>query len=441
MYLQIVDAARSKYATSFPLSPLPPMALVKQMLPADHIPRPRNEVRQRLLDAGLAQKLKPGARIAITAGSRGIGGFVELLAGIADAVRSAGGDPFVIPAMGSHGGATPEGQVEILRRLGLDERSVGASVRATMETVKLGVSENGAEAHLDRYAAGADGIIVLGRTKTHPESANELASGLLKMCTIGLGKQTGAQQAHSHKLWESVRSVPKIQLEKAKILFGVAVVENGYRQPMVIEVVPPAYGAFLEADKRLLLVAKRHLAKIPFEKLDLLIVDELGKNISGAGMDPNVIGHRNGSGGKGAPEICRIVVLSLTHPSLGNGLGIGQADFTTQRFVSEFDPAVTYTNLLTATEPGGDTGEGAVPPFLGSDCEAIQVALFSSLAGAAPRVCRIRNTAALDELWVSEALQDEVKRNPKLTVAGNLHPLRFRHGGQLSEGNISDGCY
>ena len=203
-----------------------------------------SDVRQKLLDSGLRDKVKPGNRIAITAGSRGIGGFVELLSGIADAVKSCGGEPFIIPAMGSHGGATAEGQAEILHRLGVNEQSAGAPIRATMETHELGPAENGAVAHVDRFAAEADGIIVLGRTKTHPESVGELASGLLKMCTIGLGKQTGAHQAHSHGLWDSVRAVPKVQLAKSKILCGVAVVENGYRQPCAIEVVPPVLRRF-----------------------------------------------------------------------------------------------------------------------------------------------------------------------------------------------------
>ena len=205
-------------------------------------------------------------------------------------MKSCGGEPFIIPAMGSHGGATAEGQAEILHRLGVTEQSAGAPIRATMETHELGPAENGAVAHVDRFAAEADGIIVLGRTKTHPESVGELASGLLKMCTIGLGKQIGAHQAHSHGLWDSVRAVPKVQLAKSKILCGVAVVENGYRQPCAIEVVPPSYDAFLEADMRLLKLAKAHLARIPFDELDLLIVDELGKTISGGGMDPNIIG-------------------------------------------------------------------------------------------------------------------------------------------------------
>jgi hypothetical protein len=300
-----------------------------------------------------------------------------------------------------------------------------------METHALGPSENGAVAHVDRFAAEADWIVVLGRTKTHPESAGELASGLLKMCTIGLGKQVGAHQAHSHGLWESVRAVPKVQLAKAKVLCGVAVVENAYRHPCAIEVVPPSYDAFLEADMRLLRLAKSHLAQIPFDDLDVLIVDELGKTVSGGGMDPNIIGHWRNSDAPHVPNYRRIVVLSLTYPSLGNGLGIGMADFTTRRFVEAYDPAVSYVNLLTASEPGGNTREGPMPLALNSDREAAEVALFSSLAGAKPRVCRIKNTALLDEVWVSEGLLDEVKSNPKLTLLADPKPLPFDQAGNL----------
>ena len=405
----------SRPAMPLPRLRLPKMARVRQNLPGDHIPDVHADVRQKLLSSELRVRVRSGHRIAITAGSRGIGAFVELLAGAADAVRSLGGEPFIVPAMGSHGGATPEGQAEILRLLGVNESSAGAPVRATMDTHELGASENGAIAHVDRFAAEADGIIVLGRVKTHPESAAELASGLLKMCTIGLGKQIGAHQAHSHNLWDSVRAVPKLQLARTKILCGIAVVENGYRQPCAIEVVPPTYDAFLEADMRLLNIAKQHLSHIPFDELDLLIVNELGKTVSGAGMDPNVIGHWRNSDAPHHPNFKRIAVLSLTPASLGNGLGIGMADFTTRRFADAYDPAVTYVNLLTASEPGGNTREGPLPMALGSDREAVEIALFSSLPGDRPRVCRIKDTASLDDLWISEALIDEA-RNSKLSV-------------------------
>jgi len=416
----------------FPRQALPPLARVGQRLSSDHIGDVRRETHQRLTQSGLLQGLRPGARVAITAGSRGIGGFIELLSGIIDAIKSAGGKPFIIPSMGSHGGATAEGQAEILRRFGVTEDSLRAPIRATMNTFHLGTSETGAVAHLDNFAADADGIIVLGRVRTHPENTMGIASGLLKMVTVGLGKQAGAQEAHSHGLWESVKAVPKLTMGKAKILCGVSVVDNAFHQPVEIEVVPPQYEAFKESDERLLEVSKPHVAKIPFQQLDLLIVDELGKNISGTGMDLNIIGAWRLNGGRHEPDFRRIVALSLTHTSLGNGLGIGFADFTTERFMQEYDPGVTYVNVLTATEPGSvNTFEGHPPLALPSDREAIEVALFSSLAGPRPRVCRIKNTAMLDEFWVSEALLEEVSQNERLTITQSPAVLPFNDSGNL----------
>lgn len=392
----------------------------------------RGTTRQKLMSAGLREKVSGGARIAITAGSRGMGGFKEILSGIVDAIKEAGGEPFIIPAMGSHGGATAEGQTEILKRLGVTEDTVGAPVRATMHTHALGTTDTGAIAHLDDIAAQADGIIVLGRTKTHPENAAGVASGLLKMVTVGLGKQAGAQEAHTHGLWPSVREVPRLTMAKANILFGVAVVENAFRQPVIIEVVPPSYDAFKESDERLLEAARPHVAKLPFQQLDLLIVDELGKNISGTGMDLNVIGDWRMKGGAREPDFQRIAVLSLTPESLGNGLGIGLADFTTRRFMDEYDARVTYVNLLTATEPNAmNTREGPLPLALLSDSEAIGVALYSSLASVNPRVCRIKSTACLDELWVSEALLEEVREDETLSILEQPSPLEFNATGNL----------
>jgi hypothetical protein len=385
-----------------------------------------------LLAAGLRDRIKPGSRIAITAGSRGMGGFVELLQGIVDAVREAQGQPFLIPAMGSHGGGVAEGQSAILNRLGVTEESVGAPIQATMETLALETAENGAVAHLDKIAAEADGIIVLGRVKTHPEYDPRIASGLLKMVTVGLGKQAGAQEAHNHGLWDSVLAVPRVTMQTARIVFGVAVVENGFRRPVEIEVVPPTYEAFHDADVRLLEIARAHIATLPFEHLDVLVVDELGKNISGTGMDLNIIGRWRGSGGPRLPDFRRIVVLSLTEPSLGNGLGIGLADFTTQRFADAFDRDVTYVNLMTATEPGTmNTREGLLPLALPSDRDAIEMAVYSSLAEGAPRLCRISNTGDLHRFWVSEALADEVRQNPKLTLTEPSAPMPFDAAGNL----------
>ncbi len=415
----------------YPRKTLPPMSRIRRNLNSFHLPDPRREVRQQLLGLGLRSRISPGARIAITAGSRSMGGFLDLLAGVVDAVKEAGGQPFIIPAMGSHGRAVAEGQIEILRLLGVTEEAAGAPIRATMETQTLGQAKNGAIAHIDQLAAEADGVIVLARTAIHPESNEKLASGLLKMCVVGLGKQHGAQEAHRHGLWESVRQVAAITVARSKILFGVSVVENVFRQPVVVEVVPGDYDAFLKADERLLETAKEHAAKLPFRQIDLLIVDEIGKTVSGSGMDLNVIGHYRATGKqrRGEPEIGRIVVLSLTPASLGNALGIGLADFTTRRLMDAYDPDATYINLLTATEPGSTTNEGGLPLALESDREAAEVALYSALPHKAPRVCRIADTARLNEMWVSEALLKEMGEN--ITIAERLRDLPFDAAGNL----------
>jgi len=417
---------------SYRIREVPPLAAVRQKLRTDRIDDPRADVRIKVTDSGFLNNVTSGKRIAVTAGSRGMGGFVPLLGGICDAIRTKGGDPFIIPAMGSHGGAKADGQVEILKLLGVDEHDIGAEIRATMDTNDLGRSDTGAAAHLDVIAAEADGIIVLGRTKTHPENREGIASGLLKMTTVGLGKQTGAQEAHTHKLWDSVRAVPKITLAKAPIICGVAVVENALREPAVVEVVPPTYEAFKEADERLLEVSKQYSADLPFEKLDLLIVDKLGKDISGTGMDLNVIGNWRMNGGEQKPDFRRIVVLSLTKGSLGNGLGIGMADLTTQRFVDEFDWQTTYVNLFTATEPDAmNTREGQLPLALATDRDAIEAGLFSSLASQNPLICRIKSTAELDEFWISEGLREEVERSDSLSLLTDFKPLPFDQKGNL----------
>lgn len=413
-----------------PRLPAPRFARVRQALPTERLADPRRTCRERLLPL-LRERVRPGHRIGITAGSRGIGGFQDLLNGAIDAVRALRAEPFILPAMGSHGGATADGQAAILHRLGVDEERVPAPLRATMETVELGAAPNGGRVHLNRAAAEADGVIVIGRVKTHPESAGELASGLLKMATIGLGSQAGAQQAHSHGLWESVVQFAGVLLAKAPILAGVVVVENAFRQPLVIEALPPSFAAWHEADRRLLKVAKAHLATLPVAQLDLLVVDELGKNHSGAGLDPNVIGRWRVDGGPKRPNYRRIAALSLSPESLGNGIGAGLCDFVTRRFAEDYDPHVTYVNVLTATEPDNSPHEGPLPLALDSDRAAIEVGLYSALAGASPRVVRIRNTNDLAEFEASEALMPELREQPRLSVLSEPEPLPFDAAGNL----------
>jgi hypothetical protein len=406
------------------------MCRVRQRLDERHVADIAGTVIKKLRAAGIANAVKPGARIAITAGSRGIGGFSELLQGIIAAVRECRAEPFLVPAMGSHGGATADGQRELLMRLGVKPNELGAEIHSRMETLCLGDSATGAKAHFDRIAHECDGVIVLGRVKTHPENTEGIASGLLKMVTIGLGKQVGAQEAHSHGLWESVKAVPRLALATGKVLFGVAVVENAFRQPAVIEVASGNYDQFYDVDERLLKKAKRYFAKVPFDALDVLVVDEIGKNVSGTGMDLNVIGPWRIKGGKKKPDYKRIVALSLTPGSMGNGLGIGLADFTTERFMRDYDWRATWINLLTATEPNArNTVEGQTPIALKSDREAIETALYSCLS-ASPRVCRIQNTGLLHEFWISETLLQEAQEKGLEIVEGPAD-AQFDNAGNL----------
>ena len=410
---------------------LPPIAPVRQALPPDHLEDVPGEVRRRLEQAGLPQLLKRGQRVAITAGSRGMGGFLEILQAVVAAVKACGAEPFLIPAMGSHGGATAEGQADILRSFGVTEESVGCPIRATMETVVLGTAANGATVHFDRYAYEADATIVLGRCKTHPTLHEGNGSGVLKMTTIGLGKQAGAEEAHAHGLAQSVQEVPKVALAKGNVLLGINVIENGCRQPYHVEVVKP--DDFWDADRRGLAVVRPFVARVPFERLDLLVVHYIGKNISGGGMDPNVVGFFRAEGkGEWLPNFTRIVALDLTEETQGNALGVGQADCTTRRLVDKIDYRATYMNMLTASGKGTRLVEAAVPIALDTDREAIEVALRSAVPDGPPRICWIKNTDELSNLWVSEALLPEAHQNPQLEVRGDPRPWPFDDQGTLA---------
>ncbi len=413
-----------------PRMELPAIVKIRQALPPDHIADIAADVQRQLDAAGLKSMLSADQSVAITAGSRGMGGFQEILAAIVAAVKACGAEPFLIPAMGSHGGATAVGQVAILHGYGITEESIGCPIRATMETVCLGTAENGAAVHYDRYAYAADATIVVGRCKTHPILHEGNGSGVLKMTTIGLGKQTGAQAAHAHGLAESVQCVPKVALAKGNVILGVNVVENGYRQPYHIEVVPPQ--DFWAADRRCLELARAFVARVPFAALDVLVVSFIGKNVSGGGMDPNITGLWRAEGaGARVPDFKRIVVLDLTGETQGNALGIGQADFTTRRLVAKIDHHATAINMLTAASRDGRLIEAAIPLALESDREAIEVALRAAVPEGPARICWIKNTDELGEFWVSEAVLPDVHQNPQLAVLGEPMPWPFDAVGNL----------
>jgi hypothetical protein len=411
----------------------PEMIRIRQVFDAPRV-ESIEETLDRELDAVRAGDLiKPGARIALTAGSRGVAHIDRILKHLVQAVRRKGGNPFLIPTMGSHGGGTSEGQVEVLRSLNVTEETVGAPILSSMDVVEIGRSRFGFPVMVDRFASEADGIIVVNRIKPHTEFEGPIESGLMKMMAIGMGKHRGCLEVHKQTVHYGYREViPEIGgviLAKLPVLFGVGIVENLYDETAVIQAVLPS--RFAEEEKELLALAKRLMARLPFEKIDVLVVDEMGKNVSGTGMDTNVIGRIMFIGEREPekPRITRIVVLDLTEAAHGNGVGIGLADYTTRRLVGKLDPGVTAINAITAMTPE----KGRIPIALPTDREAVDAAL-STIGAVLPREARIvhiKNTLELGELEVSNALLPELTGRADLKVVKDLGSLGFDEAGNI----------
>jgi hypothetical protein len=370
---------------------------------------------RRELSPKIRGSVKAGSRVAITAGSRGIAHYPEILATVVDEVRKAGGEPFLIPAMGSHGGATPHGQVEVLRSLGVTEETVCAPIISSMEVDEVGVLK-GTPVYVDRNALRADGVIVVGRVKPHTDFKGAIESGLMKMVAIGLGKQKGAEMIHWH-LYEGyhelIPAAARLIMSKVNIVAGLAVLENASHEIAKVKALLPE--EFEAEEPRLLEEAKELLARLPFGDIDVLIVEEMGKNVSGVGMDTNVTGRfwMPSESDPRAPRIRKIVVLDLSEETHGNAIGMGLADFITRRFFEKIDYDSTYVNCLTQ----GSSETGKTPIWLPSDRDAIETALRICGPIDAPnaRVVRIRNTMELEQLWVSESLAKEIKKKPELS--------------------------
>jgi len=372
------------------------------------------EIRLQLNSKGLAKKIRTGQRIAITAGSRGIANIPAILRTVVEEVNAAGGEPFLIPAMGSHGGATPHGQVETLRSLGITEESVCAPIISSMEVDKIG-EIGGTPVYVDRNAFKADGIIVVGRIKPHTDFKGEIESGLMKMMAIGLGKQKGAEMIH-HNLYEGYHTLlpaaARLIMEKAPILMGLALLENARHETVKVVALEP--NEFEAAELKLLKEAKGLLARLPFKELDVLVVEEIGKNISGVGMDTNVTGRfwMPGESDPDAAKIDKIVVLDLSEETHGNAIGIGLADLTTRRVFDKIDYPSTYVNCLTQ----GTCTTGKVPIWLPNDRDAIDTALrvIGPVDRSRVRMMVIKNTQELEHIWISESLAEVVKKDKKL---------------------------
>jgi hypothetical protein len=372
--------------------------------------------------------------VAITAGSRGISGIGRIVGATARAVRSLGFDPFVVAAMGSHGGGTASGQAALLEELGVTETSAGCPIRSSMETVILGTNAFGLPIHLDRNAYEADGIILLNRIKPHTSFTGQYESGLLKMLSIGLGKRQGAAQVHKLGLPGLRRLIPEVGrflLEKAPVALGVAILENAHEETARIVAVEPE--DILAEEPKLLDEARELMARLPFDQIDALVVGELGKNYSGTGLDPNVIGRQRVETMPDLPRpvITRLAVLDLSHETRGNALGIGLADLTTERLVRGIDPTPMRVNSLTSNF----LTRARVPLALPTDREVIATAIDTCwrIDAEQARMVLIPNTLELTTLWVSKALKTEVDSHPELSFESDFRAIPFDEHGNLEQ--------
>jgi hypothetical protein len=361
----------------------------------------------------------PRGSVAVAAGSRGIARIDAIIAAVVTELKAAGADPFVIPAMGSHGASTAAGQAHVLADLGITEASVGAPVRATMDAVEVGRTPDGVPVYLDALAYAADAVVVVNRVKPHTAFRGPIESGPSKMIAIGLGKQRGAHSIHAAgwgKIHDTIPAAARVTLASGKIAFAVAVLENAHEEPTHIVAIPAA--ELLEREPALLEQAKANLARLPFEDLDVLVIDQIGKNISGDGADPNVTGRYPTPYGSGGPRVTRMVMCDLTVEAQGNANGVGMADVITRRLAEKFVPPATYLNALTSTTPE--------PTRLPMTMPTARLALAAALVmcpGLDPRnarIVRIRDTMHLGELWVSEPMLPLVQADPSLTVTGEL---------------------
>jgi len=406
---------------------LPPLARIRQKLSPQHLDDVPDAIRAGIAALGDLPAIKPGATIALTGGSRGIADIVPILRTVVDELKARGAQPFLIPAMGSHGGATAEGQIEMMAGYGMTEAALGCPVRATMEVVELGKTADGIPVYYDCMAREADGVIVINRVKAHTAFRGTVESGVSKMIAVGMGKRHGAEQMHSVGLGTHITDAAAITIERANIIAGMHIVENAYEQVHTIRVSPP--NAIIATDAALLTVANTLLPRVPFDQLDVLIIDTMGKNISGTGMDPNIIGMWRRFGGPKVPDFTRIVILSLTPETHGNAMGIGFADFTTRRVFDQIDHHALMMNAITAEA----IAAAKIPIIRANDEDAIEWAIRSALRGVerAPRIARIHSTLHLDTLAVSPALLDEVRANDAVALGGELEPLIADESGHL----------
>lgn len=414
---------------------IPPMALVRQNLPRPIISDIPTAVCKELKRSDLSSILHKGMSVAISCGSRGITNIPTIIREIVNFCKSYGADPFIVPAMGSHGGATSEGQTDVLTSLGVTEEFCGCPIRSSMDTVCLGTTPDGYPIHLDKNASQADGIIVVGRIKAHTAFRGEYESGLMKMMAVGLGKRNGAEVCHStgFRLMHTIMpSVAEGILKSGKILLGFAIIENAYDETCILKAISPQRIPLEEPG--LLVQAKKLMGRLYLPETDLLIIDKIGKNISGDGSDPNIAGNFCCQYASGGLKAEKRVVLDLTDETHGNAMGVGLYDATTQHLFNKIDFDITYINPLVSSA----INMAKIPMIMENDHDAIAACLKSSpeIDHDNPRIIRIKDSAHIDEIYVSIAHREEVLAEPCMEILTPFEPMNFTKEGNLWEREI-----
>lgn len=399
------------------MSNLPKMTKIKQTFPRPLISDVQTVVRDELDALAIRPCIKPGQKIGITVGSRGIQNIQTILRTVTAYVREAGGEPFLLAAMGSHGGGTAEGQKEVLDSLGLTETEIGAQVLTCAESSQIGATSENIPVYVLQTGLAMDGILVVNRVKTHTSFKGKVESGLIKKLVVGLGGPTGAKQFHnfgSQELPRLLVEIGEVLLEKLPVLGGLAIIENAYEETALIRGVKTKN--FVDAEAELLTYSKSLMPALPVHELDLLIIGETGKNFSGTGIDTNIIGRIKIAGvpEPASPFIKRIAILDLSEESHGNAHGIGLADFVTQKLIDKMDRKKSYLNSLTSTF----VTRSMIPMYFATEEELVEAALLS-LGGVPPEELKmiiIPNTLFLTEMWVSPSVLEQLSNKPEIQV-------------------------
>jgi hypothetical protein len=405
---------------------LPNMIKIRQKFSLPKINNVYDEILKDFNDKKTNSRIKPGMTVAIGCGSRGIANISEATKAVVDFLLKCGAKPFIFPAMGSHGGATADGQVKVLADYGITEDSMGCPIKSSMEVVELSKLDTGMPIYIDKHASEADGIVVISRIKPHTNFRAPIESGIVKMLTIGMGKIAGATELHSYGMDTFIDLLPKACAEiisKKNILFGVGLVENAADETAIAEIVHAEniFSREIELQK----IAKNYMPRLLFDEIDVLVIDQIGKNISGAGMDPNITG-RNSGGVKWdvKPDVKKIVVLGLTPETHGNATGIGMADVITYEVYKDLDISKTYANVITSTYLDG----AAIPVIMNTSEEAIKLAAktVNRVKVKDLKIVRIKNTLELIHIEVSANMIDIVSSsNNSFEVIGKPYPWKF----------------